>query len=328
MTPAAGPGGRPAPAHPITLSAHPPLPPEVEAGAVLAFAVQAACPRGCDLRGLPVEVAAGAGILAASKLARPEGAARAAAAFEIAAPRQAGEHSWIVRCPRRAGAGAETAHAGSALALRFRTVPHACSLTAWGVPSPVPAGEALTVNVGLRCAAGCRLAGARVALLDGAGQAAGAGILGEAPWPGTAALYWTDIAARAPAAAGVQTWTAVLLDAGTELPHAAAPAAFGFRTGPFCEHRAVVRVIEAASRRPVAGVEVRVGPYSASTAADGRAAVAIPKGAFDVSIRKGGLAARPVAVTVEGDLALDIEAEVVPGPAELRERAIRDHPWG
>ena len=56
--------------------------------------------------------------------------------------------------------------------------------------------------------------------------------------------------------------------------------------------------------------------------------VAVPKGAFEVSIRKDGLEARPFAVTVDGDLALDIEAAVVPKRAELHERAIRDFPWG
>ena len=219
-------------------------------------------------------------------------------------------------------------HEESTLAVRFRTVPHACSLTAWGAPSPATAGGALRVYVGMRCGRACRLTGARVALLDDAGMQVGNGVLGDAPWPGTEALYWTVVEARAPAAEGVHAWTAVLIDAATELPHAAPPAALGFRTGKPCEHRAAVRVVEAEGREPVAGVEVRFGPYTAATAADGIAVVAVPQGAFEVTVRKDGFAARPVSVAVEGDLALDIEVRAVPTRVELRERAIRDFPWG
>ena len=324
----AGAGGRQAPAHPTTLSSPQPIPREVEVGAEIALTVQVACPHGCDLRGLPVEITASNsdGAVAVGELAHHEDAANASGEIRVNAPRAVGEQAWTVRFPRH-----ETEHAvheESELPLRFRTVPHACSLTAWGVPSPTPAGGALHVNVGLRCGSGCGLGGARVAVCDETGAVVGEGILGETPWPDTGALYWTAVDVQAPDAEGVHAWTAVLAAAGTELPHDGPPAAFGFRTGRACEHRATVCVIEAPGRTPVGGVEVRVGPYMASTAADGVAVVAVPKGAFEVSIRRDGLEARPFTVTVDGDLALDIEAAVVPKRAELHERAIRDFPWG
>ena len=324
----AGAGGRQAPAHPTTLSSPQPIPPEVEVGAEIALTVQVACPHGCDLRGLPVEITASNSkeVVAVGELAHHEDAANASGEIRVNAPRAVGEQAWTVRFPPH-----ETEHAvheESELPLRFRTVPHACSLTAWGAPSPTPAGGRFQVKVGVRCASGCRLSGARVAVYDGAEQAVGDGILGDTPWHESGALYWTAVEAQAPDAEGVHAWTAVLADAATELPHAGAPAAFGFRTGKVCEHRAEVRVIEAGAHTPVAGVEVRVGPYMGSTAADGVAAVAVPKGAFEVSIRKDGLEARPFTVSVDGDLALDIEAAVVPKRAELHERAIRDFPWG
>ena len=326
MTEAAGAGRRPVPAHPTTLTAAEELPAQVEVNAALAFAVQVACPHGCDLRGLHVEVADAEGVLATGELVDYDGAANISDEIQLHAPRRVGEHVWTIRFPRHDGEAA--VHEESTLAVRFRTVPHACSLTAWGVPSPATAGGALPVYVGMRCNRACRLTGARVALLDDAGMQVGDGVLGEAPWPGTEALYWTAVEARAPAAEGVHAWTAVLADAGTELPHAAPPAEIGFRTGQPCEHRAAVRVIETAGRVPVAGVEVRVGPYTGATAADGVATVALPQGVFEVSIRKDGLEARPVSIAVNGDLALDIEARVVPRRAELNERAIRDLPWG
>jgi len=318
--------GRPVPVHPTTLTAAEELPAEVEVDAALAFAVQVACPYGCDLRGLRIEVADAEGVLATGEIVDHDGAANISDEIQLHAPRQVGEQAWTVRLPRHDGEAA--VHEESTLAVHFRTVPHACSLTAWGAPSPATAGGALPVYVGLRCGRACRLTGARVALLDDVGMQVGDGVLGEAPWPGTEALYWTMVEARAPAAEGVHAWTAVLIDAATELPHAAPPAAFGFRTGKPCEHRAAVRVVEAEGREPVAGVEVRFGPYTAATNADGIAVVAVPQGAFEVAIRKDGFEARPRSVAVDGDLQLDIEARVVPTRVELRERAIRDFPWG
>ena len=324
----AGAGGRQAPAHPTTLSSPQQIPPEVEVGAEIALTVQVACPHGCDLRGLPVEITASNSneVVAVGELAHHEDAANASGEIRVNAPRAVGNHAWTVRFPPHRSEAA--VHETSELPLRFRTVPHACSLTAWGAPSPTPAGGRFQVKVGVRCASGCRLSGARVVVYDGAEQAVGDGILGDTPWHESGALYWTAVEAQAPDAEGVHAWTAMLADAATELPHDGAPAAFGFRTGKVCEHRAEVRVIEAGARTPVAGVEVRIGPYMGSTGADGVAAVAVPKGVFEVSIRRDGLEAPPFTVSVDGDLALDIEAAVVPKRAELHERAIRDFPWG
>ncbi len=322
----AGAGGRPAPVHPTTISAHQPIPPQIEVGAEMALSVRVACAHGCDLRGLPLEIVAADDVLAAGELAHHEGTANISGEIQVCAPRQVGEQTWAVRFPRHER---DTAvHEGSELPLPFRTIPHACSLTVWGAPSPTPAGARFPVKVGLRCSSGCRLSGAEVAVCDQTGAAVGRGGLGETPWQGTDALYWTTIDVLAPPAEGVHAWSAVLTDAGVELPHDGAPAAFSVRTGKACEHRATVRVTAAAGGQPVAGVEVRVGPYRASTAADGVAVVAVPQGAFEVSIRKDGLEAPSFTVSVDGDLALDVEAEVVPKRAELHERAIRDFPWG
>ena len=326
MTEAAGAGRGSVPVHPTTLTVAEELPAEVEVDAALALAGQVACPHGCVLRGLRIEVADAEGVLATGEIVNHDGAANISDEIQLRAPRGVGEQAWTVRFPRHDGEAA--VHEESTLAIRFRTVPHACSLTAWGAPAPAATGGALPVYIGMRCDHACRLTGARVALLDDAGMQVGDGVLGEAPWPGTEALYWTAVEARAPAAEGVHAWTAVLIDAATELPHAAPPAAFGFRTGKPREHRAAVRVVEAEGREPVAGVEVRVGPYTAATNADGIAVVAVPQGAFEVTIRKDGLDARPRSVAVDGDLQLDIEARLVPTRVELRERAIRDFPWG
>ena len=322
-----------APVHRTALSLPQPIPPEVEAGARLTFTIHAACPHGCDLRGLPVHLAACGDILAAGELESRAGEVGTAAAqvgaaaeLEVRAPAQAGEHTWSIRVPRHESGGA--VHEASSLPLRFRTVPHAGSQAVWDVPSPTPAASPVHVRIGVRCAAGCALAGRRVEVRDETGATVGSGILGETPWPGTSALYWIPVELQAPAVEGVCCRTVVLAGPDAGPPHEAAPATFSFRVGKVPAHRATVRVIDERTRAPVRGVEVRIGRYVASTDERGVAEVALPPGTFDVGIRKNGFRAEPLRVTVDGDLALEIEASACPTQAELNERFFEEYPWG
>ena len=306
------------------------MPPQVAAGVRLTLTIHAACPHGCDLGGLPVHVAAADEILAAGELAAGAAAAGASVELQVRAPLQVGEHGWSVRAPRHASGGA--VHEASSLPLQFRTIPHATSLAVWDVPSPTPAASPLQVRIGVRCAAGCTLAGRRVEVRDEAGASVGGGTLGETPWTGTSALYWTSVELPAPMAEGVHSRTAVLAgpDVGPEAgpPHEAAPATFTFRAGKVPAYRATVRVIDERTRAPVGAVEVRIGRYMASTDEHGVAELALPPGAFDVGIRKNGFRAPPRRVTVEGDVAVDIEAATCPTQAELNERFFEEYPWG
>ena len=319
------------PVHRIALSLPQPMPPQVTAGVRLTFAIHAACPHGCDLGGLPVHVTARGDVLAEAELASGEGAAGASATgaaveLQVRAPVQAGEHAWSVHCPRHESGG--IVHEQASLPLRFRTVPHAGSLAVWDVPSPTPAGRPLHVKIGARCAAGCGLAGRRVEVRDETGATIGGGTLGETPWTGTSALYWTSAELPAPAAEGVHSRTAVLVGPDAGPPHEAAPAAFTFRADRTPAHRATVRVIDERERAPVAGVEVRFGRYMASTDEHGVAEVALPPGTFEVGIRKNGFRAEPLRVTVDGDVAVEIGAATCPTQAELNERFFEEYPWG
>ncbi len=315
-----------APVHRTALSLPQPIPPEVEAGARIALTIHVACPHGCDLRGLPVHLAAGGDILAAGELASGAGGVGTAVELQVRAPVQVGEHAWSVRFPRQESGGA--VHEVSSLPLRFRTVPHAGSLAVWDVPLPTLAASPVHVRIGVRCAAGCALAGRRVEVRDETGAKVGGGILGETPWPGTSALYWTPVELQAPAAEGICIRTVVLAGPDARPPHEAAPATFSFRVGKVPAHRATVRVIDEKTRAPVRAVEVRIGRYVASTDERGVAEVALPPGTFEVGIRKNGFRAEPFRVTVGGDLAVEIEAATCPTQAELNERFFEEYPWG
>ena len=73
------------------------------------------------------------------------------------------------------------------------------SLAVWDVPMPVVAGEKFSIKVGAKSASGRALAGCRVEVSDAAGTVVASGTLGDKPWPGTEALYWTALDVPAPA---------------------------------------------------------------------------------------------------------------------------------
>ena len=89
-----------------------------------------------------------------------------------------------------------------------KTGPHSTSIAVWGVPSPVVVDRRFAATVGVKCSAGCPLAGRAVVVRDEAGAEAGRGRLGETPAPGTSALHAVEVALKAPAREGVYTWTA------------------------------------------------------------------------------------------------------------------------
>src|SRR5215831_1413135 len=110
--------------------------------------------------------------------------------------------------------------------MTVETTLHATSLAVWDVPPAVAAGECLTVKVGAKSVAGCALSGCAVEVLDQAGAALASGRLGELPWPGTAALFWTELELCAPLALGLSIFTARLDTAGIQPSHQSASSPF------------------------------------------------------------------------------------------------------
>ena len=102
--------------------------------------------------------------------------------------------------------------------------PHPTSVAVWGAPSPVAAASRFTATVGVKCAAGCPLAGHPVAIRDETGRELGRGTLGAAPAAGTRALYAAAVALTAPREPGVHAWTAAFPGGAAEPPAAGATA--------------------------------------------------------------------------------------------------------
>ena len=111
-------------------------------------------------------------------------------------------------------------------------------------------------------------------------------------------------------------------------PHHEAAVTFSFRTDQPPQHRIAVTVTRQDTGEPLEDVEVRLGLYTASTGSSGRAELGLPAGKFELTIRKDGLAAAPVALEVTRSVSIDVRATPVPTRAEMDDKIFADYPWG
>src|SRR5262249_52362900 len=161
------------------------------------------CAQGCDLHGLPVTITSPDGTAATGMLATGDDGNEAEVALK--APRSVGDHVFNVAFPRHEAAGLR--HEESVHSVAVRTEPLATSLAVWDIPSPVVTDEPFAIKVGAKSASGYPLRGKVIEICDGAGAVLARGSFGNAPFEGTSALYWAEVALLAPPDAGVVSWS-------------------------------------------------------------------------------------------------------------------------
>lgn len=189
--------------------------------------------------------------------------------------------------------------------------PHPTSIAVWDVPSPVVANSAFTVRVGMKCRKACALTGQRIVVRDERETAVGEGGLGETPWPGTSALYAAEVTLTAPTGEGVHAWS-VTFPSPPGAPHGEASTTFTFRAVPPPEHRFTVTVIDRETQVRVANAQVRLGIYRSSTNERGQASLEVPKGHYELDVRRVGYETLSKTVDVIEDVAIQIEALSAP----------------
>jgi hypothetical protein len=191
---------------------------------------------------------------------------------------------------------------------------HAVQLTAWDLPSATVAGERFRVLVGVRCSAGCNLGGRELSIFDQAGARIDTVKLGREIWPGTEALYFAEVEARAPLAAGSHQWEAKIAGWAAELPHTAGSLPLFVRVvgSPDCE--VTVRAVDREKQTPIKGARVVMHPYRAVTDDNGIARVRVARGQYDILV--SGSQYLPAFTSVE------VTADMITS-AELN----ADQPW-
>jgi hypothetical protein len=203
-------------------------------------------------------------------------------------------------------------HEESTLPVRFRTHPHGTSLAVWSIPSSVVRGERFGIKVGAKSTADCVLNGKNIEVCDQTGAVVACGTLGQTPWPGTSALYWTDVELLAPAKDGMCSWSVRFEAAELELAHEGAASQFSFVVVQPPEHTLTIKVVEKKTAAPIENVQIRVGAYRGATDQSGLADVRISKGTYDLNVWKVGYEAPPKTVEINADATVEVEVLVVP----------------
>ncbi len=186
---------------------------------------------------------------------------------------------------------------------------HAVELTVWDVPPTTVAGERFAVSVGVRCSAGCDLGGRELGIFDQKGSRAGVVKLGHAVWPGTEALYFAEVEARAPNEAGSHQWEAKMAGWTAELPHAAGSFPLSVWVVPAPECEVTVRAVDREKQTPIAGACVVMHPYRAVTDDNGTARVRVAKGPYDILVSGSQYLPACTSVEVSADMATSAELD-------------------
>jgi hypothetical protein len=293
--------------HSTTIALSEPAPSDVAVGSDFVLKLEVSCPAGCDLGGMPLSVTAPDGQVSTMAAHDQNGETRE---ITLQAPMRVGEQTWSLRLGPHESAG--ILHAECTLPVCVMVKPHATSLAVWAVPSPVVMGERFTIKVGAKSSGGCALEGRKIVISDTTGAVIGEGSLGEVPWPGTGALYWTDVELPAPAQEGLFWCTVSFAADAIETPHEGAASRFSVAIVKPPEHRLTVKVLEKDTNAPIEDAQVRLGPYGAATDPSGQAEVAMPKGTFDLTVWKVGYETPIMTVDVQNDVTVQVEAVIVP----------------
>lgn len=186
---------------------------------------------------------------------------------------------------------------------------HAVELTVWDVPPATVAGERFAVSVGARCLAGCDLGGRELSIFDHEGSRAGTVKLGHDVWPGTEALYFAEVEAGAPLAAGSHQWEAKIDGWTAELTHAAGSFPLTVRVVPSPDCEVTVRAVDREKQTPIAGARVVIHPYRAVTDDNGIARVRVARGQYDILVSGSKYMPACASVEVTADMITSAELE-------------------
>jgi hypothetical protein len=258
-------------------------PAEVDAGAELTVTGRVSCPHGCDLRGQRISIRSHDDTeLASAALTALDGEAYVTDALVLQAPLETGAH--VYRAVLAAQEKDGVLHEATSTEFSFAAKPHAVSVNVWGLPSAIAAGERFRLKAGIKCSAGCKLAGRALSVFDHEGVEVGAGSLLADVWPGTSALYFADLEAQAPPTTGSYQWQVRSPGSDAGVPHAAGAFNFAVKVVGPPDHEVTVEVSDSETKTPIAGAHVLLHPYRAHTDAGGVAKLNVTKGSYQLVV--------------------------------------------
>jgi hypothetical protein len=298
------------PEHVVRVALYEPVRPDVAVGGDVSVRVRVACAAGCDLGGMPLVVIAPDGSTTTHALTASDGTGNESGEITLRAPADIGQHRWQIATPSHEAG--DVVHAAATLDVAIATRPHRTSLAVWAIPDAAVAGEAFTIQAGVKCADGCALRGQRIDILDAGGAVVVSARAGDTPWPGTSALHWTELTLPAPHDEGLLTLSASIEAAECELAHEAASSSFTVAIVKSPEHTLTIKVIAQDTAAPIADADIRLGAYRTTTGPSGLAEVRIGGGTYELHVWKAGYEAPTTAIDIRADMVVQIEALAVP----------------
>jgi hypothetical protein len=286
-------------------------PSEVDAGAELTVKGRVSCPNGCDLRGQGVSIRNQNDTeLATVELTEVDGETYATGAFILRAPLKMGDY--IYRAVLAAQEKDGVLHEETSTKFSFAAKAHAASVTVWGLPSAIAAGERFRLKVGIKCSAECKLTGRQLSIFDDAGAQVGAGSLLDDIWPGTSALYFAEVEAQAPLTTGDYKWHVKTPGSESGAPHAAGSFTFAVKVVSPPDHEVTVEAFDSEKQTPIKGAHVLLHPYRALTDERGVAKVKVAKGRYKLFISSFQYIAYQSIIDVAGDVTTRAELTLEP----------------
>jgi hypothetical protein len=286
-------------------------PREVDAGAELTVTCRVSCPHGCDLGGQSVSIRGSDGAeLATAELTVLDNDAYVTSACVLRAPIDTGQHVYraVLAAQERGG----VSHEETSTEFSFATKAHAASVNVWGLPSAIAAGERFSFKVGIKCSSGCKLTGKQLSIFDHEGAQVGAGSLRDDVWPGTSALYFAEVEAKAPLRAGDYRWQVEAPASDSGVPHAAGSFTFAVKIVSATDHEVTVVAFDSTTQAPINGAHVLLHPYRAFTDENGVAKVKVAKGRYKLFVSGFNYIAYQAIVDVAGDITTRAELTVEP----------------
>jgi hypothetical protein len=294
-----------APTCTVEQSAH-----EVDAGAELTVTVRLCCAHGCDLKGRRVSIEADDEIeLASAELTERDDEVFVARAVPVRAPLRAGVQVYraVIAAQEQDG----VLHGETSSDFSFVVKAHTTSVNVWGVPSATAAGERLRLTVGTKCSAECKLAGRQISIYDEEGALVGAGTMRDNVWPGTSALYFAEVEAKAPMATRDHQWQARIAPFDSAAPHAGGAITFTVKVVSAPDHKVTIEAFDSEKQTPIAGAHVLLHPYRALTDSSGVARLKVAKGRYPLFVSGFNYIAYENIIDVAADVTIraDLMAE-------------------
>jgi hypothetical protein len=297
--------------HPTAIAFAQSPPAHFFAGAEMALQVQVSCPHGCNLQGKKVKILGQDGSqLAEAELGEFLGAGNLTGELKPQTPVQLGKVTWQVSFP--SGEEGNPRHEESRVRFSFQVIPHETSLVVWDTPSPAVLGRESSLKVGVKCSAGCKLAGENIEIHDHEGKVVAVGALAESPWPGSQGLYWREVSFRTPGQEGYYSWEAQFREPRQAIPHQGAVLSFGFQITPPPQYRLSIEVADSETKAPVDDAFVSANTFRTYTDTHGRAILEITGGSFEIYVWRDGYLPWEMALAISADTEIQVKLSVAP----------------